>query len=284
MNTETGAGDETLGFIGAGNMAEAIARGILNNELYMASMLRASDPAAMRRNQFRSMGIKCVADNLAVVAECKALIIAVKPQNLDGLLEQIGAALKAEHLLMTICAGSPAVMFEDAARAAVRVVRVMPNTPLQVGMGAAAIAAGRHATQADMDLAEAVFGAAGKVVRVSEHLMNAVTAVSGSGPAYFYYFVEALVEAGKQQGLSHKDSRALVIQTARGAAEMMLCTGLPPEELRHRVTSPGGTTEAALRCMEKHDVRQVMMEAVTAAVKRAEELGGQSGKRGKRNV
>ena len=264
---------ETVGFIGAGNMAEAIARGMIDSELYPVQSLKASDPAKARRNVFRSMGIQASDDNLALVAECPVLVIAVKPQNLHLLLEQIGPSLTANHLLITICAGCTTSRLESATKAAVRVVRVMPNTPLQVGLGAAALCAGAHATQADMDIADAIFAAAGKVVRIEEHLMDAVTALSGSGPAYIYFLVEAMIEGGRQQGLPRQIARDLAIQTARGAAEMMARTGLPPDELRRRVTSKGGTTEAALRHLHQHEVHEAFVKAIAAAVQRGKDLG-----------
>ena len=263
---------EIVGFIGAGNMAEAIAGGILESRLYDHGSLWAADIAEERRNLFKSMGINVTGDNNSVVAACDVLIIAVKPQNLSGLLSRIGTELTEKHLLITICAGVPTARFEAAASAPVRVVRVMPNTPLQVRMGATALCAGRHATEGDMALAAEIFAAAGKVVRVEEALMNTVTALSGSGPAYFFTLVETLIEAGRRQGLSEEIARELVIQTARGAGEMMALSDAPPDELCRTVTSKGGTTEAALRRMEQGKIRETMIAAVAAAVRRAQEL------------
>ena len=265
--------DEPVGLIGAGQMAEAIARAMLEADLASADALFASDPSEERREVFRSLGARVTDDNLAVAGECRVLIMAVKPQDLEQVLPQIGGALGSEHLLITICAGCPTKLFEAAAAAPVRVVRAMPNLPMRVRMGATALCAGRHAKAADMTLAAEIFGAAGIAVVVEESLMNAVTAVSGSGPAYFYFLAEVLIEAGRREGLSADTARQLAIQTARGAAEMMAVEDAPPEALRRNVTSKGGTTEAAFRSMEVSGVRQALLEAIGAAAERARELG-----------
>jgi pyrroline-5-carboxylate reductase len=264
---------ERLGFIGAGQMAEAIARGLLEAKLFPAAALRASDPAEARRALFESLGVRAGADNLAVVRESEVIVIAVKPQNVDELLRQVGPALTRRQFLISICAGCPTALFESATPEPIRVVRAMPNLAMRVRMGATALCGGRHATPADLALAGEVFGAAGKTVVVEERLMDAVTAVSGSGPAYFYFLVEALIEAGKREGLPAEVAKELAIQTARGAAETMAREDAPPEELRRRVTSKGGTTEAAFRRIEELKVREGLLEAVAAAARRARELG-----------
>lgn len=206
---------ERVGFIGAGQMAEAIARGIVAAELFPAGALTASDIAEPRRKLFESLGIRTTENNRAVVPASDVLLIAVKPQNLDELLREIGPALREELLLITICAGCPTTLFEAATAAPARVVRAMPNLPARVRMGATALCGGRHATASDLELASAIFGAVGKVVVVEERLMDAVTALSGSGPAYFFFLVEAMAEAGRREGLSAPVARALAVQTAR---------------------------------------------------------------------
>jgi pyrroline-5-carboxylate reductase len=263
---------ETVGFIGAGNMAEAIARGMIDSELFPVLSIKASDPAAVRRNHFRSMGIEALDDNAAVIDVSDIVIIAVKPQSLPQLFDLIGDAFTPNQLVISICAGTPIGYFEKTISESVRLMRAMPNTPLQVGMGITAITPGTCATESDLELTEAIFGAGGKVVRVDEHLMDAVTAVSGSGPAYFYLFVEALIEAGKKHGLNPIAARELALHTGRGAMEMLIQTGLPPAELRNRVTSKGGTTEAGLRAMHASDVPEGIIAAVDAAVQRGKEL------------
>jgi len=265
----------TLGFLGAGFMAEALARALIAANRYTPKQLRAADIAPERRRVFEEeLGIAATDDAAAVVGACRVVLVAVKPQNLGDLLPKIGPVLMPDHLVITICAGAPTMRFESCAARPVRVVRAMPNTPVIARLGATAICPGRFAAGPDLDTAEAIFGAAGIVVRVEEPLMDAVTAVSGSGPAYFYALTEALIEAGRRQGLSEPVARRLAVQTARGAGAMLGVTGQPPEELRRRVTSKGGTTEAALRCMDAGGFPQMMSDAVAAAVRRARELAG----------
>jgi len=264
---------ERIGFIGAGQMAEAIARGIIAAEMAEPARLSASDPDAARLELFREMGARAGEDNLAVVKEADTLIIAVKPQMLDELLRQIGPALREKQLIISICAGVPTALIEAASPRKLRVVRAMPNLPMRARMGATALCHGKNATARDMATAGKIFSAAGRAIEVKEDLMDAVTALSGSGPAYFYFLVEVMIEAGVQEGLNPTVARTLAIQTARGAAEMMVTEDLPPEELRRRVTSKGGTTEAAFKKMEEFKVREGLTAAIAAAAARARELG-----------
>jgi len=261
-----------IGFLGAGNMAEAIADALLDAAVARPEQISACDISPQRRSLFHAKGARVTEDPAALLAQCDVLIIAVKPQNLPDILPVIGPLLTPEHLLITICAGIPTTRFEAAAATPIRVVRVMPNTPIRVRLGAAALCKGAHATDDDILLAARIFGTAGTVVRVEEQLMDAVTALSGSGPAYFYALVEALTDAGKENGLSEQTARELAIQTARGAAEMMARSSEPPDELRRRVTSKGGTTEAALRVMAEGNLRETVIAAVAAAVRRGREL------------
>jgi pyrroline-5-carboxylate reductase len=264
---------ERMGFIGAGQMAEAIARGVLAAELFPPAALAASDVSEPRRRLFGELGIRAAERNLEIVPECDVLLIAVKPQNLDEVLRQIGPSLRKEQLVITICAGCATTLFESAANERVRVVRAMPNLPVRVRMGATALCSGRYATQADLELAHAIFSAVGHVVVVGEELMDAVTALSGSGPAYFDFLIEAMVEAGRREGIPETISRALVVQTAHGAAEMIIADDLPPGELRRRVTSKAGTTEAAFRRFVEHETLEAIVDAIHAAAERAKELG-----------
>lgn len=266
---------KTIGFIGAGLMAEAIAKSLTAAKVFNPDHMIASDVADPRRQLFESMGVRATADNRAVVRQADTLLVAVKPQNLPDLFKEIGPDLRADHLVITICAGVPTASFEAAAAAPVRVVRAMPNQPIRVGRGMTALCRGRHATADDMKLAEAVFSAGGKAVEVKEEMMDAVTAISGSGPAYFYFLVEVLIEAGIREGLSPEVAKTLAVQTAHGAAEVMNAEyHVTPEEHRRRVTSKGGTTEAAFRKKEEHRVREGLLAAFHAAAERARELGG----------
>ncbi len=198
---------ERIGFLGAGQMAEAIARGIVSAKMAEPSMLIASDPDAARRDLFREMGARAGEDNLAVVKEADTLIIAVKPQTLAELLTQIGSVLREKQRIISICAGVPTTVIEAASKRKLRVVRAMPNLPMRVRMGATALCPGKHATAQDMALAGKIFSAGGRAVEVKEELMDAVTALSGSGPAYFYFLVEVMIEAGVQEG-AEPDRRA----------------------------------------------------------------------------
>lgn len=248
---------KTLGFIGAGLMAEAIARSLISTKLFAPGRMIASDVAEPRRQLFESLGIRATGDNRDVVRQSDALLIAVKPQNLPDLLKEIGPQLRAEQTLISICAGLPTAAFEAASSAPLRVLRAMPNQPIRVGRGMTALCRGRHAGDADMELAQAIFSAGGKAVEVKEELIDAVTAISGSGPAYFYFLVEVLIEAGIREGLSPDVAKTLAVQTAHGAAEVMNAEyHVPPEEHRRRVTSKGGTTEAAFK--KKEDRKSVV--------------------------
>lgn len=264
---------ERIGFLGAGQMAEAIARGIIAAELAEPALLSASDPDAARRELFEEMGARACDDNAAVVKESDTLIIAVKPQTLGDVLAQVGPALKEKQLIISICAGVPTALIEATSARKLRVVRAMPNLPMRVRMGATALCPGKNATARDMAAAGKIFSAAGRAVEVKEELMDAVTSISGSGPAYFYFLVEVMIEAGVQEGLNPTVARTLAIQTARGAAEMMVTENLPPEELRRRVTSKAGTTEAAFKKIEELKVREGFKDAILAAAARAKELG-----------
>lgn len=265
--------EKAIGFIGAGFMAEAVLRGILDADVCSAQTIMASDVTAERRDRFAALGVEATDDNRRVISACATVLIAVKPQNLSDILPEIGASLTADHLLLTICAGCPTAMFERAAGGAVRVVRAMPNLPMCVGRGVSAVCKGRHATDDDLDLARRIFGAAGSVVVVDEPLIDAVTAVSGSGPAYVYFLAEVMIDAGIREGLSPEVARELAVQTIRGAGDMMAADDASPEELRARVTSKGGTTEAAFRSIEQSGVREDFVRAIQAAAARARELG-----------
>ena len=262
-----------VGFIGAGQMAEAIAGGMIATGLAAGDDLLAADPMANRREVFASLGVRTTEDNLVVAREHDILLIAVKPQNLNDVLREIGPELKGDQLVISICAGCPTTLFEAATQAQVRVVRAMPNLPMRVGMGATALCSGKYSTERDIQTAAKIFDATGVAVITEESLMDAVTAVSGSGPAYVYFLAEIMMEAGRKEGLPDEVARRLVIQTVRGAAEMMAEGEATPEELRAHVTSKGGTTEAALRSMEESGARQALLDAIGAAARRARELG-----------
>ena len=267
-----------LGFIGAGNMAEGILAAAVAEGSYPAERIVVADPVAERRGLFaEQFGVTVVEDNRAVAAESSRVVVAVKPQSFDEVAAGLAGAGRDDQLWISIMAG---VGTERIAAGLggdggdVRVVRVMPNLPIRVGAGIAGVYAGRHATEQDLADARALFDAGGSTVAVSdESLIDAVTAISGSGPAYFYYFVEAMVAGGTACGLSEDDALELAEYTCLGAARMMLETGEPPAELRRKVTSKGGTTQAALEHLERAGVGDAVRDAVRAACRRGKELG-----------
>ncbi len=267
--------DYELGFIGAGNMAEALCKGVLSAQLIAAKKIIAGDVSEQRRRVFtRDLGVQAVNDNLLVATRAQTIVLAVKPQQMDGVLQQIGKSLTSDKLVISIAAGVKISRIEGAAAPGCRVVRVMPNTPMLVGKGMAAICGGAKATKDDVETASQIFRCAAEVVTVDEAAMDAVTAVSGSGPAYFFYLVEAMTEAGVAEGLPRPLAERLAAGTLRGAGELLFKSEHSAAELRRKVTSPGGTTEAAIRSMEKSGVREALIEAVRAAAKRSMELSG----------
>jgi pyrroline-5-carboxylate reductase len=201
------------------------------------------------------------------------LLLAVKPQDIDALLGLLGPHVTAEHLVVSIAAGVPTARIEAALPAGTPVVRVMPNTPALVDEGMSVLSAGAHATEAHLDEAETLLSPVGQVRRVPENQQDAVTALSGSGPAYFFFLVEAMIDAGILLGLPRTVAADLIVQTALGAAVMLRDSGEHPVQLREAVTSPGGTTIAAIRELERHGVRAALIAAIEAAHQRSVELG-----------
>jgi pyrroline-5-carboxylate reductase len=267
----------TIGFIGAGNMAEAIARGLLRTAAYQPSDIRATDPNPDRRQLFSDeLQIPCGGD-CGPAAAADVVILAVKPFIMADVLAQIKPSLSPSALLISIAAGISSRFIEQTLAVGggfqARVVRVMPNTPMLVGKGISALCRGSAATERDLITAEQIFSAGGKTVRVTEALIDAVTAVSGSGPAYVFYLAETLAQAGVAAGLSDFQSAQLARQTIIGAAALLEQSGDTPEELRRKVTTPKGTTQAAIETMQAGNLGELMKRAVLAAAQRSKELG-----------
>jgi pyrroline-5-carboxylate reductase len=266
-----------LGIIGAGNMAEAIARGVIAGGLLRPDQIIAADVSPQRRDVFaQSLNVSAAESNAAVAGQSKVLLLSVKPQTMAAALADLAPAIDpARTLLISIAAGISSQFIQKhlGGDRPWRVVRSMPNTPMLVGEGMVAIARGAHATADDMQAARRIFESAATVVEVPEEQIDAVTALSGSGPAYFFYLIEQMIRAGVEMGFTPEQARQLATRTALGAARMMVGSNEPPEELRRKVTSPGGTTHAAISHMESREVGPAIVEAIRAAERRGKELG-----------
>ncbi len=258
-----------LAVVGGGKMGEALVAGLLAAGWAEAAELAVVEPVARRREELaeRFPGLGVSAD----VGWADGAVIAVKPADVEDACRALGAALTPR--VLSIAAGVPLAKLEEWLGESVAVVRAMPNTPALVGCGAAAIAGGTSADDDDLAWAESILSAVGIVERVGEHLLDAVTGLSGSGPAYVFLVAESLIDAGVLNGLSRPAARSLVIQTLLGSARLLAESGDEPETLRAAVTSPGGTTAAGLRALEARAVRSAFMEAVAAATERSRELG-----------
>jgi pyrroline-5-carboxylate reductase len=262
-----------VGFLGAGRMASALARGWIAAGLTTAERVLASDPSAEAREAFAGGGpLRAVSANSEVVAHGDLLVLAVKPQSMKALLDEIRPLLTERHLIVSIAAGVSLRQLADGIGAR-RLVRVMPNTPCLVGASASAYTPGEGATAEDTALVERLLKAVGVAFRVPENLLDAVTGLSGSGPAFVYLMIEALSDGGVRVGLPRDAATALAAQTVFGAAKMVLETGSHPGVLKDQVASPGGTTIAGLHALERGGVRGAIMDAVEAATRRAAELG-----------
>lgn len=264
--------DYKLGFIGAGAMAEAIINGVLQNGLYSAEEIIASDVNEERLAQIKNkLKINITSANEQVITNCNILILAVKPHQIKGVLESFTRS-NNDQIVISIAAGISTQFIENILGQQA-VIRVMPNTPALVGAGMSALCKGNYAGVDDLQKAEAIFKAIGETVVIEENLIDGVTGVSGSGPAYVYQFIEALADGGVQVGLPRKTAYALAAQTVIGAGLMVLNTGLHPGELKDMVTSPGGTTIRAINVLEKAGFRAAVMDAVEAAYLTAKKLG-----------
>jgi pyrroline-5-carboxylate reductase len=273
-----GKSEAKIGIIGAGNMGGAIARGILSAGLYDAHDVLICDVIPRKAEELaREAGIRTADTPDALAASSSAIIIAVKPQTMAQCLDEIKEAVDSSKLIISIAAGITTEFIEqrlDRPDGGARVVRVMPNTPALVGEGAAAICGGSNAGEADLEIAEKIFAALGKAYRLDESLIDAVTAVSGSGPAYLFLFAESLERAAVEAGLPEDMAAGLVAQTLFGSAKLLIGSSDTASELREKVTSPGGTTEAALAVFRERNFEDIITAAVMAALARGRELGG----------
>jgi pyrroline-5-carboxylate reductase len=267
------SGGPRIGFLGAGRMATALARGWLAAGLVRPDDCRASDPLAQARQAFTAeTGLPAAPDNRAVAAASDVLVLAVKPQSMAALLAEVRGEVRRQ-LVVSIAAGITLRQLTDALGPDCRLVRVMPNTPCLVAASASGYTPGERATPEDIALVDRLLNAVGRAFRVPESLLDAVTGLSGSGPAFVYLMIEALSDGGVRVGLPRDVATALAAQTVLGSAKMVLETGSHPGVLKDAVASPGGTTIAGLHALERGGVRGALMDAVEAATRRATELG-----------
>jgi pyrroline-5-carboxylate reductase len=267
-----------LGFLGAGNMSGALIKGLLHAKVLPPERILASDVKADRLQQLqKTHGIRTTTDNHALLRESDVVVLAVKPQAIDKVLTEIGSDLRPDQLFVSVAAGVPIDALEARLPAGARVVRSMPNTPATVQAGATAIAGGAHAREDDLRIARELFEAVGRVVVLDEGLLDAVTGLSGSGPAYVMLIIEALADGGVKVGLHRDTALLLAAQTVFGSAQLLLETGEHPGRLKDMVTSPGGTAIAGLHTLESGALRKTLIDAVEAASKRAQELGADMG-------
>lgn len=268
------AQDFEIAFVGAGQMGSALIRGLVKAGFCEPARILAFDTRQEAlKPLLLELGIQAASCAAEVGEKASTVVLAVKPQDVPRALEELAPALGPGHLLISIAAGVPLRFLQARLSPGVRLVRAMPNTPCLLGMGCSALAQGSHATAQDMDRAKAVFKAVGEVVELSEELMDAVTALSGSGPAYLFLFAEALVEAGVRMGIPWSAARSLVLHTIRGACEMLMTSPEHPARLREQVSSPGGTTLAGLGALEKGGFKGLLYQAVEEATQRGRELG-----------
>jgi len=261
-----------IGFIGAGNMAEALCKGMLNAAGPLD--IAVSDMNTHRLDIFRNQyGVEVAKDNRKVVEYADVIILAVKPQIVPHILEEVKDLITKDKLVVSIAAGVMTESIEKHLAEGSRVIRVMPNTPALVMLGASGICKGMSATPDDIELVETMMNTVGVSVVVGEDRMDAITGLSGSGPAYVYTFIDALADAGVNMGLTRVNATKLAAQTVMGAAKMVLETGIHPCQLKDNVTTPAGTTICALHELDRGAFRSTVMNAVEAATKKAAKLG-----------
>jgi pyrroline-5-carboxylate reductase len=281
IEPRAGASGKRWGFIGSGKMATALVRGILRAGLARPADIVASDPSsAARASLVAETGISVFDTNPPVVERSDVLVLAVKPQSMSTALAQLRPVISDGHLVISVAAGIPIAALREGLGAERRIIRVMPNTPVLLGEGASAYAIGQGVTADDETLVRSFLESVGRVVCVPEPLLDAVTGLSGSGPAFVYLMIEALSDGGVRVGLPRETATILAAQTVLGAARMVLESGIHPGALKDQVASPGGTTIAGLHALERCAVRGALIDAVEAATRRSAELAGLAAEKG----
>jgi pyrroline-5-carboxylate reductase len=277
--------DKKVGFIGAGNMGEAMINGLIKSALCEPGQIWASDVRVARLRQLKdTYQIHATEDNIAVFEQADVVVLAVKPQHMDGVLGHLSRTfprtIKGVKLIISIAAGFPIARIErhlyqgldESSKGLLPIVRVMPNTPALVLAGMAGMSGNSYAGASDLNQARDLLAAVGRVIEFEEKDLDAVTALSGSGPAYVFYIIEALVEAGAGLGLRPSHALELTLETIKGSVKLLEETGEAPASLRKKVTSKGGTTEAALNVLDRHGVKGHLMDAIRAAAQRSKAL------------
>ena len=268
--------EQRIAIVGVGRLGESLLRGFLSSRSADSVLVTARRPE--RREELASLyGVAPLGSNAEAVGGARLVIVAVKPQDVDAVLQEVAPVVSPDHTLLSVAAGVTTSWIESHLPEGARVVRAMPNAPSLVHEGIAGISPGRSATDEDLALAEEALGHLGAVVRLDEKDLDAVTALSGSGPAYFALLAEAMIEAGLLLGLSRDVSTRLVVQTMLGSALLLRDERMHPVELREAVTSPGGTTTRAIRELERSGVRAAFLNAINAATERSRELGSERG-------
>lgn len=266
--------EKRIAFIGAGSMTEALVTGLLKSQLSRGQDMTVTDILPARRDHMQATyGVRVSANNQEAAGWAQILVLSVEPEDLDSVVDEVRPRLNEDALVISVAAGYPIARLAVHLKPDMRTVRAMPNTPSSILAGVTALTFSRHSTKADQETASAIFEAVGHVVVVDEALMDAVTGLSGSGPAYVYLIIEALADGGVRMGLPRQVSELLAAQTVLGSARMLLESGEHPGRLKDRVASPGGTTIAGIERLEEGQFRATLISAVEAATRRARELG-----------
>jgi pyrroline-5-carboxylate reductase len=266
--------NKQVGVLGTGNMGEALIHGLLYGHLCRPDQIFCSDVRPERLKAIREKyGVKTTSHNAEVVKQSEIIILSVKPQIMKQVVDEIAKYLDLSKLIISIAAGVPLGAIESCARKDLKLIRVMPNICVSVREGVSAIAGGKHALKEDLMMAKTIFDSVGKSIFIEEYLLDAVTGLSGSGPAYIFLIIDALADAGVKVGLSRDDALILAPQTVLGAAKMLIETGEHPGKLKDMVTSPGGTAIAGLHTLEEGGLRTTLINAVEVATQRAKVLG-----------
>ncbi|MBS3918467.1 MAG: pyrroline-5-carboxylate reductase [Deltaproteobacteria bacterium] len=266
--------NKQIGFVGSGNMGEALIHGLLHGHLCRPEQILCSDVRPERLKAVREQyGVRGTSHNPEVVKQSDIIVLAVKPQIMKQVVEELAKHLDLSKLIISIAAGVPLDAIESCAKKELKLIRVMSNICVSVREGVSAIAGGKHASKEDLMMAKTIFDSVGKSIFIEEYLLDAVTGLSGSGPAYIFLIIDALADAGVKVGLSRDDSLILASQTVLGAAKMLIETGEHPGKLKDMVTSPGGTAIAGLHTLEQGGLRTTMINAVEVATGRSKALG-----------